>query len=76
MRWGRGPCDPHDMRHAYAEHIARHTDTRIAQHLLGHAQLGTTEAYLGGSRLDDMATAVKNATYGIRTNVLGVADTL
>jgi integrase len=27
---------PHDMRHAYAEHIARKTDTRIAQHLLGH----------------------------------------
>jgi hypothetical protein len=25
----------HDLRHAYAEHIARATDTRIAQHLLG-----------------------------------------
>jgi site-specific recombinase XerD len=67
---------PHDMRHAYAEHIARKADTRVAQHLLGHAHLGTTETYLGRPRLDDMATAVKNATYGIRTNVLGVADTL
>ena len=67
---------PHDMRHAYAEHIARKADTRVAQHLLGHAHLGTTETYLGRPRLDDMATAVKNASYGIRTNVLGVADTL
>ncbi|HEV3094052.1 MAG TPA: tyrosine-type recombinase/integrase [Solirubrobacteraceae bacterium] len=67
---------PHDMRHAYAEHIARKADTHVAQHLLGHAHLGTTETYLGRPRLDDMVTAVKNATYGIRTNVLGVADTL
>jgi integrase/recombinase XerD len=67
---------PHDMRHAYAEHIARKADTRVAQHLLGHAHLGTTETYLGRPRLDDMVTAVKNASYGIRTNVLGVADTL
>jgi integrase/recombinase XerD len=67
---------PHDMRHAYAEHIARKADTRVAQHLLGHAHLGTTETYLGSPRLDDMVMAVKNATYGIRTNVLGVAEDL
>jgi integrase/recombinase XerD len=68
---------PHDMRHAYAEHIARQTNnTHVAQHLLGHAHLGTTETYLGRPRLDDMAKAVQNVTYGTRTNVLGVADTL
>lgn len=66
---------PHDLRHAYAEHIARATDTRIAQHLLGHATLGTTDTYLGRPRLDDMVAAVKDATYGVRTNVLGVAQT-
>jgi integrase len=65
---------PHDLRHAYAEHIARTTDTRIAQHLLGHANLGTTDTYLGRPRLDDMVAAVKDATYGMRTNVLGVAQ--
>jgi integrase/recombinase XerD len=65
---------PHDLRHAYAEHIARATDTRIAQHLLGHANLGTTDAYLGRPRIDDMVAAVKDATYGVRTNVLGVAQ--
>jgi integrase len=65
---------PHDMRHAYAEHVAREVDTRTAQHLLGHAHLGTTDAYLGRPRLDDLAAAVKDLTYGIRTNVLGVAE--
>jgi site-specific recombinase XerD len=65
---------PHDLRHAYAEHIARNADTRIAQHLLGHANLGTTDVYLGHPRLDDMVAAVKDATHGMRTNVLGVAQ--
>jgi integrase/recombinase XerD len=62
---------PHDLRHAYAEHVARKADTRVAQHLLGHAHLGTTDAYLGRPRLDDMVAAVKDASYGLRTNVLG-----
>jgi len=65
---------PHTLRHAYADHIARETDTRIAQHLLGHAHLGTTDTYLGRPRLDDMVAAVKDATYGIRTDVLGIAQ--
>jgi hypothetical protein len=38
--------------------------------------LGTTDTYLGRPRIDDMVAAVKDATYGTRTNVLGVADTL
>ncbi len=66
---------PHDLRHAYAEHVARGADARIAQHLLGHAHLGTTDTYLGRPRLDDLAAAVKNLTYGVRTNVLGVSQT-
>jgi site-specific recombinase XerD len=63
---------PHDLRHAYAEHIAREAGPRTAQHLLGHAHLGTTDTYLGRPRLDDLAAAVKDATYGVGTNVLGV----
>jgi integrase/recombinase XerD len=65
---------PHSLRHAYAEHIARSAGPRVAQHLLGHANLGTTDTYLGRPRLDDMVAAVKDATYGVRTNVLGVAQ--
>jgi integrase len=67
---------PHDLRHAYAEHVARQADTRIAQHLLGHAHLGTTDTYLGKPRLDDMVAAVRGVSYGMRTNVLGVAERL
>lgn len=60
------------MRVAERAGIAAH----VRPHDMRHAHLGTTETYLGRPRLDDMVTAVKNATYGIRTNVLGVADTL
>jgi integrase/recombinase XerD len=67
---------PHDLRHAFAEQIARETDARIAQHLLGHANLGTTDTYLGRPRLDDIVAAVRSVSYGTRTNVLGVAGTL
>jgi len=63
---------PHDLRHAFAEHIARGTDTRTAQHLLGHAHLGTTDTYLSSPRLDDLVSAVRGASYGARTDVLGV----
>jgi site-specific recombinase XerD len=63
---------PHDLRHAFAEHIARAAGPRVAQHLLGHANLGTTDTYLAGPRIDDIAVAVRKATYGVRTSVLEV----
>jgi integrase len=66
------PVTPHDLRHAYAERVARETDTHIAQHLLGHANIGTTDTYLGQPRLDDLAFAVRDLRYGKRTNVLGM----
>ena len=34
--------------------------TRIAQHMLGHANLGTTDTYLGRPRLDDIVAAVQD----------------
>ncbi len=64
---------PHLLRHAFAGHIARRADTRSAQHLLGHASLGTTDTYLGPPSLDEMAAAVAGVSFGTRTNVLGVA---
>jgi len=53
---------PHDLRHAYAEHIAREADTRVAQHPLAYAHPGTTYSYLRRRRLDDIVAAVKDAT--------------
>jgi integrase/recombinase XerD len=67
---------PHDLRHAFADQIARETDVHIAQHLLGHAHLGTTDTYLSRPRLDDIINSVRNLSYEKRTNVLGVAEAL
>ena len=64
---------PHTLRHAFAEHVARRADTRSAQHLLGHASLGTTDTYLGAPTLDEIVAAVAGVSYGTRTDVLGVA---
>jgi len=72
----RAHVHPHDLRHAFAAHVARGADTRIAQHLLGHANLGTTDTYLGRPILDELAGAVVGVTYGTRTDVLGRAEWL
>jgi hypothetical protein len=57
---------------AAAARVGRSEAERL--HLLGHASLGATDTYLGRPRLEDMLGAVKDATYGIRTNVLAVAQ--
>ena len=66
------------MRHAFGDHIARGSDVRTAQFLMGHANLATTETYLARPRLEDLAAAVKGFSYGVanRTNVLGVTEAL
>jgi hypothetical protein len=59
---------PHTMRHAFADHVARLSgDVRVAQYLLGHATLGTTEAYLGAPTLDQLAASVKDVVFGVQT---------
>jgi integrase len=50
---------PHLMRHAFADHVAREAGVRQAQFLLGHATLGTTEAYLGTPTLDELTAATQ-----------------
>jgi site-specific recombinase XerD len=56
---------PHTMRHAFGDHVARLAgDVRVAQHLLGHATLGTTEAYLRHPTLDQLALAVEGVVFG------------
>ncbi len=47
------PIHPHLLRHAYADHIAKHAGVRNAQALLGHATISTTEIYLGAPTPDN-----------------------
>jgi integrase/recombinase XerD len=49
---------PHTMRHAFADHIARQVGMREAQAMLGHANIGTTQGYVGKPTLDELALAV------------------
>lgn len=59
------PLHPHLLRHAYADHIAKHAGVRNAQMLLGHSTLATTETYLGKPTLDELAAAVRGFTFGV-----------
>jgi integrase/recombinase XerD len=61
----RADIHPHLMRHAYADHIARHAGTRVAQFLLGHSGIGTTETYLGAPTLDELSAAVAGFAFGV-----------
>src|SRR5689334_4483671 len=54
---------PHMLRHAFADQAARGADVRIAQSLLGHATLATTEAYLSTPPLDDLVAALAGLTF-------------
>lgn len=54
---------PHLMRHAFADHVARHAGVRNAQFMLGHADLGTTETYLGEPTLDELAASIRGLSF-------------
>jgi integrase/recombinase XerD len=55
---------PHTLRHAYCDHVARHAGLQVAQQAMGHANLSTTELYLGTPTLDEIAVAMRNVTLG------------
>jgi len=59
------PLHPHLMRHAYADHVARHAGVHNAQHLLGHAGIGTTQAYLAKPTPDELKSAVTGFAFGV-----------
>lgn len=52
------PAHPHLMRYAFTDHVARHADVHVAQALLGHANIATTDRYLSAPTLDDLSQAV------------------
>jgi hypothetical protein len=57
--------------------MARYAGIRNAQFLMGHANVSTTETYLGRPTLDELKRAVAGFKFGLpeRTNVLGVLKT-
>jgi integrase/recombinase XerD len=60
----RARVTPHMMRHAYGDHIARFAGLKVAQFVLGHADVGTTEAYTGPPTLDEVAVALGGFGFG------------
>ena len=73
-----GRITAHTLRHAFADHIAKGVDTHIAQHPLGHADIGTTQIYLSKPLPDELSAAVGHLSFraAARTNVLGIAEAL
>jgi integrase-like protein len=57
------PVHPHLMRHAFGDHIARFAGMRNAQFLLGHADVSTTETYVGAPTLDELRAAIRGFAY-------------
>lgn len=49
---------PHLLRHAYGDHVTRHTGIANARALMGHADIKTTQGYVGDPLLEELATAV------------------
>ena len=54
---------PHLLRHAYADHVARYVGVKHAQTLLGHADLKTTENYIGQPTLDELTDSLEGFTF-------------
>lgn len=54
---------PHTLRHAYGDFVAKACGVKIAQALLGHADLQTTDIYLSEPSPDDLAEAVAGLTW-------------
>lgn len=67
---------PHLMRHAYADHVSRHGGVKAAQHLLGHANIGTTQLYLDTPTLDELVAAVDGLEFAERGECESLGDVI
>lgn len=57
--------NPHLLRHAHGDHIAKHAGLLVAQAMLGHASVQTTrDTYVGQVTLDDLAEALAGFSFG------------
>lgn len=64
VRAGIGePIHPHLLRHAFGDHIARHGGLRLAQAMMGHADVKTTRGYTDNAKPDELAIAVRGLRF-------------
>lgn len=56
---------PHLMRHAFCDHIARFAGERMAQQMMGHADIKTTQTYMGLRAPDELLKAIQGFTFGL-----------
>lgn len=54
---------PHLLRHAFGDHVAKYSGLKVAQAMMGHADVSTTEGYTDASSLEEMAVAVRGLRY-------------
>jgi site-specific recombinase XerD len=54
---------PHVMRRSFATHVARHAGVRVAQSLLGHESITTTEEYTNAPTLDELAVSLHGISF-------------
>jgi len=54
---------PHSMRHSFCTYVARHGGIRVAQALLGHADISTTEGYVDQPTLDELQVSMHGFSY-------------
>jgi site-specific recombinase XerD len=59
-----GRVTPHTLRHAFGDLVARKAGLRVAQALMGHASVETTQHYTNELSLDDLAAAVQGLDLG------------
>lgn len=63
---------PHLLRHAFGDHIAKHGGIKVAQAMMGHRDVKTTQIYTDTSTLDELAIAVRGLRYS--TGVFAPAE--
>jgi integrase/recombinase XerC len=54
---------PHLLRHAFADHVARYAGLQRAQAVLGHADIQTTQGYVGKPTLEEIETSLAGLSY-------------
>jgi site-specific recombinase XerD len=54
---------PHLLRHAFASHVTRLAGLHVAQAMLGHASIQTTQGYLARPSPDELAAALAAVTF-------------